>query len=188
MNPRLPVLGVLLLLTAQTLSCGYNFVNASAPYGVSAITVTPFREKEPVGISQSLARALSIRLAQGGVSVRTSKSATAGQLTGTVHASGVNPAPTSAVDKSVPSYRIRVTVGARLRSPEGAVLWEKTYTLNDTFLSAPGYEPETALITEAQRRTATQRLVEEFALRITEDLVLSSTLSSQGDSNDASSK
>jgi len=188
MIPRLLAFMAVITFTGVPLGCGYHFIDASAPYGVATMVVVPFQENEPVGLSQSLARELAILLAQRGVSIRTSSTERSGRLQGVITSSHVSPAPTSSVDTSVPSYRLRITVKAHLTGPDGDSLWKKSYTLNDTFLSASGYSPETALVTESQRRKAMFRLGQEFSKRIVEDLALTSALSSSGDLQNASSK
>lgn len=180
-------LAALLLLVTATTACGYSFLSTAAPFGRSTITVVPFREQQPLGISQSLAHHLALRLAQGGVSVQSSPSTPAATLSGKVVTARVSPSPASAVDVSVPSYRVQVQLQVVLSDDQGATLWKRDYNLQDTFLAAKtGSTPDSILVTEAYRRRALERLAEESADQIYQDLILSSSIQTPGDTSHAS--
>jgi outer membrane lipopolysaccharide assembly protein LptE/RlpB len=180
-------LAALLLLVTAVTGCGYTFLSTAAPFGRSTITVIPFREQEPVGISQSLAHHLALRLAQGGVSVQSSPSTSAATLSGKVISARVSPSPASAVDVSVPSYRVQVQLQVVLSDNQGTILWKRDYNLKDTFLAAKtASTPDSILVTEAYRRRTIERLAAESADQIYQDLILSSSIQTPGDTSHAS--
>ena len=166
-------LGVLLLISA---SCGYRSLSSATPFNVSSITIIPFHENEPVGLSQSLANYLAIELAQSGVTLSKSTPPTGAILSGNIHSASMSATPTSAVDRTIPSFQINLRLSVTLEDAKGRILWKKSYGLSDSFLQDFRKEPESVLVTESNRRVALNRLSQVAAKQIYSDLMISHSL------------
>lgn len=166
-------LGVLLLITA---SCGYRALTSATPFNATSVTIIPFHENEPVGLSQSLANYLAIQLAQSGVALSKSLKPTGAILSGNIKSAAIVATPTSAVDSAIPSFQINLKLAVKLKDAKGRILWKKSYTLSDSFLQDLNKESESVLVTESNRRVALNRLSQAAAEQIYSDLMISHSL------------
>jgi len=168
-------LGVVLLTSA---SCGYRPLSSATPFNATSVTIIPFHENEPVGLSQSLANSLAIQLAQSGVALSKSLKPTGATLSGNIKSAAIVATPTSAVDSAIPSFQINLKLAVKFKDSKGRILWQKSYTLSDSFLQDLDRQPDSVLVTESNRRVALTRLSQAAAQQIHSDLMISNSLQS----------
>ncbi len=167
------ILGTLLfLLTA----CGYRLLSSPTPFNASSVTIIPFHENEPVGLSPLLSNYLSLQLAKSGVALSNSTTDTGATLSGYIKSAGIVATPTSALESAIPSFQISLKLAVKFEDAKGRILWNKSYTLTDSFLQDLKREPESVLVTESNRRVALNRLAQSAAEQICSDLMISHSL------------
>lgn len=163
------------LVVLGSAACAYSVVSSGAPFGVHRIAVVPFVEDEPVGLSADLGVALAERLAAGGVRIVPNRETADGVLTGRIISASTQRSPTVGAQTAVPAYGVTTRVEAVL-SRGDAVVWRTQLVVREDFLaSQTGGDTET-LETEANRRRALHRIVEELARELHERLVVASAL------------
>ena len=167
------ILGTLLLLLT---GCGYRLLSSPTPFNASSVTIIPFHENEPVGLSPILANYLSLQLAQSGVALSNSSNDTGATLTGYIKSAGIVATPTSALESAIPSFQINLKLTVKLEDAKGRTLWNKAYTLTDSFLQDLKREPESVLVTESNRRVALNRLAQLASEKICSDLMIAHSL------------
>jgi hypothetical protein len=154
--------------------CGYRPLVGSAPFGRQRLSVLPFAEAEPNGMSAPMAVALSRRLAADGTQV-VSHGDTDGVLTGTLH---VGNAPSAAL-RTVQIYAVVAQVHAELRDRNDVLLWQRDLQLKEEFLPTDPALDVQPLVSEARRRTALARLAEQAAGAVHDALALDSHVAMQ---------
>lgn len=167
--PAAAVVATLSALAAG--ACGYRVVRADALFGHTRLAVEPFAEDQPVGISPLISEELTRRLAAGGVRLASDPAGSGAVLRGRVVYQSTRANPTSG---GVTAYRVTITVEAELRDQADRLLWSKRLSKNDEFLH-PGQRDNQALAAEATRRETLQRLAEQLAGELHDDLVLVSS-------------
>jgi outer membrane lipopolysaccharide assembly protein LptE/RlpB len=156
-------------------ACAYNVVSGSAPFGARRIAVVPFVEDEPIGLSADLAAALAERLANDGVQVVSDRELADGVLTGRVVSASTQRSPAVGSQTAVPAYDVTTRVEAVLNRGD-RVVWRAALSLREDFLASQTGTDTQILATEANRRRALHRIVEQLARELHQRLVLASTL------------
>lgn len=163
--------------------CGYSFVRIDAPYGANRIAVAPFTEETPLGIADTLTRALRGQLADGGVAVTHDAQSAQAVLSGSIVNVSTRRSPTTAGGGSrVASYRITLGLAARLVDHSGVELWSSSLRVYEDFLPPDSLllqDRNLALATESNRRRALHRLAQRAAKKLHAELVRSSHLRGQ---------
>lgn len=163
------------VVAANAVSCAYRVVGSDAPFGASRIAVLTFSELAPIGVAPDLSQELSLLLAHGGARLVADRSAADAVLTGRVIAARTAPVPIADPRGAISAYQISLNVEARLESARGEALWSTVVSLDEDFLPDDGQgAPTTArtLGTEAQRRSALDRLARRAALEIYDRLMV----------------
>ena len=188
----MPVTKTLHILVATTLlaiwtsnGCGYRSLSTPTPFDATSVTLIPFHESQPIGLSQTLNEHLSLQLVQSGVNLTNSLGSHGALLTGTIESATTVASPTSAVDRTTPSFQVALRAIAKLEDSKGEALWQKKYLLNDSFLQDLQEEAQSVLVTESGRRVALGRVAEKLAKQIASDLMLAHTLNSSTQSQKA---
>ena len=165
--------------------CGYSFLRADAPYGANRIAVTPFTEEIPVGVADTLTRALRGRLADGGVAVTHDAEGAQAVLSGSIVKVSTRLSPTTAGGGSrIASYRITLGLAARLVDHSGVELWSSSLRVYEDFLppntvDQPKSSRDRPLATESNRRRALHRLAQRAAQKLHAELGRTSHLRGQ---------
>lgn len=172
---RLWLVWVLSLGAVVAEGCGYHVMRADQLFCASHVSVVPFAEREPNGLSAPIAQNLSHRLSSGGVRVSDFGRAPDATLSGTVH---VGNAP-SATLRGVQTYAVVAHVHAALSTSSGDVAWARDFVLREEFLPTDPTQDVQPLVSEARRRTALIRLAERAAAAVHEAMVLDNFAQSQ---------
>ncbi len=161
----------LLLGAWAAAGCGYQMIQADAPFGVRTLQLVPFVEEEPVGLAADLGAALAAALARGGVQLTGDRRTSDGQLTGTIVSENTYKA---SLEATVPAYEVQLVVHVELRRA-GAVVWTTDVSASEAFLPATTDDADTQTLgTEVNRRKALARLAVRLADIIHERLVIAS--------------
>ncbi len=152
-------------------SCGYALVQGGQVFGADTITVVPFLEDEPAGVSSELTAAIIERLGAAGI-----ERGSGATIEGRVVSLATVAAPSAG--QAIPLYRVVLRLSARLvRGDE--VLWRGELSLHEDFLSASrgvvSGQPEIDLATEANRRAALVSVTRRAAMQLVEQLELASS-------------
>jgi hypothetical protein len=169
-------LSVFVALTA----CGYQVLRADRPFGAARLTLIPFAEDVPVGLSPDLALALGRELAAQGVALTLDPAVADMKLSGRVVTSSTLRSPAAGVGAPVPAYDIRVQILATLVDRAGKQLWATQVDASEGFLPSVTPSDNTLLETEANRRRALLRLADTAAHAIVERLAVASAAATPG--------
>ena len=145
-------------------SCGYHLVGYDSPLGIKTISVVPFVEEEPLGLSADLTAALCERLASEGLILTTNRAEADGVVVGRVY--DARSASSASNTRQIQVFQLIAKVEAQLKDKRGQKVWSKTITLEESFLPYKQGGANGALGTDANRRLALRRFAKEAARRL----------------------
>ena len=168
------ILLISLLLSLPT-ACGYQVLRGDTVLGHSEISIAPIHEPTVIGISTALARHIETELLQQGLTIVDDNADAPLRLLIELKNPGTSTTVISSIDGGVPVYRESLTLVASLRNPtNGQTQWRTQLSQNDLFQQETDADGDTALLTEAGRRRALERLARLFALELSSRILVAS--------------
>ena len=164
------------LILVSLFSCGYQVMHTARLYGHSTIILHTFSEESPLGLSSELGTSLHHKLLNGNLNISHDSDLNFPVLEGTIKEVATRPSSLAGVGSSIPAYQVRLKVAVTLRESSGTVLWKKTFSYSEDYLSPRSNIDNSVLKTEANKRRALKRMAEKIAEEIHKELFLDATL------------
>ena len=168
------VMFILGLVCVQA-SCGYQLLRGDTLLGHSELSIATIQEPSVIGISTLLTRHLEERLLENGLNI-VADSATAPLI---LEIALKNPRTSttiiSSIDRGVPTYRETLTLEATIKeTSNGKTRWSVRLSEQDLFRQETDASGDTALLTEAGRQRALDRIARRFALELSNRMLVAS--------------
>jgi len=168
------VMFILGLVCVQA-SCGYQLLRGDTLLGHSELSIATIQEPSVIGISTLLTRHLEERLLENGLNI-VADSATAPLI---LEISLKNPRTSttiiSSIDRGVPTYHETLTLEATIKdTSNGKTRWSVRLSEQDLFRQETDASGDTALLTEAGRQRALDRIARRFALELSNRMLVAS--------------
>ena len=165
---------MLVFLGLQT-GCGYHVMRGDKVLGHSEISIAPIEEPTVIGMSTVLTRHIETELLQQGLTIVANNTDAPLQLIIELKNPRTSTTVISSIDGGVPVYRESLTLIASLReTATGQTQWSTRLSQNDLFQQEADAQGDTALLTEAGRQRALDRLARLFALELSGRILVAS--------------
>ncbi len=165
----------MLLLMGVQAGCGYQVLRGDQVLGHSKLAIAPIHEPTVIGISTVLTRHIETELLQQGLTIVDDDASAPLRLLIELKNPRTSTTIISSIDRGVPIYRESLTLLATLQDTStGQTKWQTQLSQNDLFRQETGADGDTALLTEAGRRRALDRLAQRFALELSSRILVAS--------------
>ena len=166
---------LILGLVCVQASCGYQLLRGDTLLGHSELSIATIQEPSVIGISTLLTRHLEERLLENGLNI-VAESASAPLI---LEIALKNPRTSttiiSSIDRGVPTYRETLTLEATIKdTSNGKTRWSVRISEQDLFRQETDASGDTALLTEAGRQRALDRIARRFALELSNRMLVAS--------------
>lgn len=166
---------LMLVFLGLQAGCGYHVMRGDKVLGHSQISIAPIGEPTVIGISTALTRHIETELLQQGLTIVDDNTDAPLQLVVELKDPRTSTTVISSIDGGVPVYRESLTLIASLReTATGQTQWSTTLSQNDLFQQEADAQGDTALLTEAGRQRALDRLARLFALELSGRILVAS--------------
>lgn len=165
---------ILGLLFVQA-GCGYQVVRSNILLGHSDISIAAIEEPSVVGITTLLTRHLEERLLENGLNIIADPASAPLILEIALKNPRTSTTIISSIDRGVPTYREALTLHASLKdTSSGQTRWQVRLSEQDLFRQETDTAGDTALLTEAGRHRALDRMARRFALELSNRMLVAS--------------
>ena len=111
------------------ISCGYQILQSDRPFGIASLSIEPFDEDIPLGLSPILQDELVRLFASDGVKIQSVFSSdgstqNAALLRGKIISARTTASPVKSVDAAISAYEVRLEIQAELLDSRGETLWQ----------------------------------------------------------------
>ena len=171
MKVYLLIIGFLYGLTG----CGYQIIGGDKLLGHSEITITTIQEPSVIGITTLLTRHLEERLLEQGLKVVPDDATAPLKLVIELKHPRTSATVISSIDRGIPTYRESLTLIASIQdTANGNTQWSVRLSQEELFRQETNNTDDAALLTEAGRRRALDRMARQFALELSNRMLLAS--------------
>ena len=165
---------VFLLLGLQV-GCGYQVLRGDTVLGHSQLAIAAIHEPTVIGITSTLTRHLHTELLKQGLTLVEDDPSAPLRLVIQLKDPKTTTTVISSVDAAVPVYQESLTLIASLQDPStGTTHWTTRLAQDELFKQEADETGDTALLTEAGRKRALDRLARRFALELSGRLLVAS--------------
>ena len=166
---------VILGLLCLQVSCGYQVLRGDQLLGHSAISIATIQEPSVIGITTLLTRHLEERLLENGLNVIADPASSPLILEIALKNPRTSTTIISSIDRGVPTYREELTLHASIKdASSGQTRWQVRLSEQDLFRQETDSEGDTALLSEAGRHRALDRMARRFALELSNRMLVAS--------------
>jgi|MDSW01.2.fsa_nt_gb hypothetical protein len=166
---------LMLVFLGLQAGCGYHVIRGDKVLGHSEISIAPIAEPTVIGMSTALTRHIETELLQQGLTIADDITDAPLQLVIELKNPRTSTTVISSIDGGVPVYRESLTLIASLReTATGQTQWSTKLSQNDLFQQEADAQGDTALLTEAGRQRALERLARLFALELSGRILVAS--------------
>jgi len=166
---------MLLLVLGVQAGCGYHVLRGDKILGHTKLAIAPIHEPTVIGISTVLTRHIETKLLQQGLTIVADDSSAPLRLLIELKNPRTTTTVISSINRGVPLYRESLTLIASIQdTTTGQTKWTTQLSQNDLFRQDTDADGDTALLTEAGRQRALDRLAQLFALELSGRILVAS--------------
>ena len=166
---------VMIVLVGIQVGCGYQVLRGDQVLGHAKLSIAPITEPSVIGITTALTRHIHTELLSQGLSIVDDDAESPLRLVIELKNPRTSTTVISSVDAGVALYQQSLTVVASLQEPvSGQTHWATKISARELFRQEADGNGDTALLTEAGRRRALDRLARLFALELSGRILVAS--------------